>query len=183
MDPNKWRCHKCICGTTDVYNFMPYRIRISTFKYINQLDAKTFQVYYLTFMYSSTSSGRPHPHHQDPNNCSSSFCFYRWSVVIKSMCGRPDHDQQHWYHHAPTVKPEAATAVVELLMMGVRTPESCWAVHTSKRQVIIIIIIIIINIQGWAIWPVPSPELKLLSPSFFRSPNCSFSLWAVKVWF
>jgi len=37
---------------------------------------------------------------------------------------RPDHDQQHCYHHAPTVKPEAATAVVELLMMGVRTPEN-----------------------------------------------------------
>jgi len=26
---------------------------------------------------------------------------------------------------APMVKPEAATAVVELLMMGVRTPETC----------------------------------------------------------
>jgi len=26
------------------------------------------------------------------------------------------------YHHAPTVKPEAVTADVELLMMGVRTP-------------------------------------------------------------
>ena len=39
--------------------------------------------------------------------------------------GRPDHDQQHCYHHAPTVKPEAATAVVQLLMMGVRTPETC----------------------------------------------------------
>ena len=38
---------------------------------------------------------------------------------------RPDHGQQHCYHHAPTVKPEAATAVVELLMMGVRTPETC----------------------------------------------------------
>jgi hypothetical protein len=25
----------------------------------------------------------------------------------------------------PTVKPEAATAVVEFLMMGVRTPETC----------------------------------------------------------
>ena len=39
--------------------------------------------------------------------------------------GRADHDQQHCYLHAPTVKPEAATAVVELLMMGVRTPEIC----------------------------------------------------------
>jgi hypothetical protein len=45
-----------------------------------------------------------------------------------------DHDQQHCYHHAPTVKPEAATAVVEFLMMGVRTPEICSAVH--KRLVI-----------------------------------------------
>jgi hypothetical protein len=45
------------------------------------------------------------------------------------------HDQHHCYHHAPKVKPEAATAIVELLMMGVRTPETCWAVH--KRQVII----------------------------------------------
>jgi len=26
--------------------------------------------------------------------------------------GRADHDQQHCYHHAPTVKPEAVTAVV-----------------------------------------------------------------------
>jgi len=38
--------------------------------------------------------------------------------------GRANHDQQHCYHHAPTVKPEAATAVVELVMMGVRTPET-----------------------------------------------------------
>ena len=37
----------------------------------------------------------------------------------------PDHDQQHCYHHAPKVKPDAATAVVELLMMDVRTPETC----------------------------------------------------------
>jgi hypothetical protein len=33
--------------------------------------------------------------------------------------------KQHCYHHAPTVKPKAATAVVELLKMGVRTPETC----------------------------------------------------------
>jgi len=38
---------------------------------------------------------------------------------------QPDHDQQHCYHHAPKVKSEAATAIVELLMMGVRTPETC----------------------------------------------------------
>jgi hypothetical protein len=39
--------------------------------------------------------------------------------------GRPDHDQQHCYHQTPTAKPEAATAIVELLLMGVRMPETC----------------------------------------------------------
>jgi hypothetical protein len=38
---------------------------------------------------------------------------------------QPDHDQQHSYLHAPTVNLEAANAVVELLMMGARTPETC----------------------------------------------------------
>jgi hypothetical protein len=61
-------------------------------------------------MYSSTCFGRSHAHHQELNNCKNN--------------GRPDHDQQHCYHHAATVKAEAATAVVELLMMGVRTPET-----------------------------------------------------------
>ena len=39
---------------------------------------------------------------------------------------------QHGCHHDTKVKPEAATAVIELLMMGGRTPETCWAVN--KRQ-------------------------------------------------
>jgi len=47
------------------------------------------------------------------------------SAVGRGWADLPDHDQQHCYHHAPTVKPEADTAVVELLMMGVRTPETC----------------------------------------------------------
>jgi hypothetical protein len=32
---------------------------------------------------------------------------------------------QHDSHHDTKVKPEAATAVIELLMMGVKTPETC----------------------------------------------------------
>ena len=47
------------------------------------------------------------------------------SAVGCGRADRPDHNQQHCYHHAPTVKPEATTAVVELLVMGVRTPETC----------------------------------------------------------
>jgi hypothetical protein len=46
-------------------------------------------------------------------------------VVVLLVVVGTDHDQQLCYHHVPTVKPEAATAVVELLMMGVRTPETC----------------------------------------------------------
>jgi hypothetical protein len=51
----------------------------------------------------------------------------RWgsSAVGRSRAGRPDHDQQHCYRHVSKVKSEAATAVVKLLMMGVRTPETC----------------------------------------------------------
>jgi hypothetical protein len=88
-----------------------------------------FKVYYLTFMYSSTCFGCPHAHHQEFNNCSSSLWFYCWSVVVAVLlvvvgpAGR--HDQQHCCHHAPTVKPKAATAVVEPVMMGVNTPETC----------------------------------------------------------
>jgi len=47
------------------------------------------------------------------------------SADDRGRAGRPDHDHQHCYHHAAKVKPEAAAAVVELLMMGVRTPETC----------------------------------------------------------
>jgi hypothetical protein len=36
----------------------------------------------LTFIYSSTRFGRPHAHHQELNNCSSSLWLYCWSVVI-----------------------------------------------------------------------------------------------------
>jgi hypothetical protein len=39
---------------------------------------------------------------------------------------------QHGYHQDTKVKPEAATAVIELLMMGGRKPETCRAVN--KRQ-------------------------------------------------
>jgi hypothetical protein len=34
------------------------------------------------------------------------------------------HNRQHGYHHDMKGKPEAATAVIELLMMGKRTPET-----------------------------------------------------------
>jgi hypothetical protein len=33
--------------------------------------------------------------------------------------------KQHDYHHDKKVKPEAATTVIEFLMMGGKTPETC----------------------------------------------------------
>ena len=60
----------------------------------------------LKVIYSSTCFGRPHAHHQELNNCSSSLWSYLRSVVI----------------------------AVLLVVVGPVTPETCWAVN--KRQVI-----------------------------------------------
>jgi hypothetical protein len=47
-------------------------------------------------------------------NFISSLWFYRWSVAVAALLVVvwPDHDQQRCYQHAPTVKPEAANAVL-----------------------------------------------------------------------
>ena len=47
------------------------------------------------------------------------------SVVGRDRSDRTDHDQQHCYHQGSNGKPEAATAVDKLLMMGMRMPETC----------------------------------------------------------
>jgi hypothetical protein len=80
-------------------------------------------------MYISIYFWRPHAHHQELNNCSSSLWFYRWSLVIAVLLvvvgpASPTTTNSTAIT-TPTVKPKAATAVVELLMMGVRTPETC----------------------------------------------------------
>jgi hypothetical protein len=56
------------------------------------------------------------------------------SAVGRRAAGynRPEPDQQHSYPHAPKVKLEAATAIVELLIMGVRTSETRWAINKSQ---------------------------------------------------
>jgi len=72
-------------------------------------------------------------YHQELSNCSSSLWFYLRIVVIVVLCSwsvrtRTKHD----YHHDTKVKPEAATAVIELLMMDGRTPETCWVVNKHQ---------------------------------------------------
>jgi hypothetical protein len=38
---------------------------------------------------------------------------------------RPEHKQQYGYHHDTKVIPETATTVVGILLMSVKTPETC----------------------------------------------------------
>src|SRR5215475_3483751 len=92
-------------------------------------DATIFQFIILTFVYSSTCFGRFSSHHQELDDCSGSLCFYLrivMTVVLCSWSGRPARPRtQHDCHHDTKVKTEAATAVIELLMMGAKTPETC----------------------------------------------------------
>jgi hypothetical protein len=55
------------------------------------------------------------------------------AVFVVGPAGRPARPQaQHDFHHDTKVKPEAVTAVAELLMMSGKTPKTWWAVN--KRQ-------------------------------------------------
>jgi hypothetical protein len=102
----------------------------------HQPDATTFQFIILTFIYSSICFGRFPAHHQELNDCNGSLWFYLRIVVIVVPCsclGWPARPRtQHDYHHDTKVKPEAAIAVTELLMMGGKTPEACWAVNKCQ---------------------------------------------------
>jgi len=102
----------------------------------HQPDATVFQFIVVTFIYSSTCFGRSPAHRLELNDCSSSVWFYLRIVVIAVLCswsGQPSRPRtQHGCHHDTKVKPDAATAVIELQTMGGRTPETCWAVN--KRQ-------------------------------------------------
>jgi len=81
-----------------------------------------FQFIILTFIYSSACFWGPRAHHQKLKNCSSSLWFYlclSWSD--RSARPRPT----ALLSPCSDGKPEAATAVVELLMMCMRKPETC----------------------------------------------------------
>ena len=48
------------------------------------------------------------------------------TCCVRGRAGRPARPRtQHDCHHDTKVKPEAVTAVIELLMMGEETPETC----------------------------------------------------------
>jgi hypothetical protein len=78
----------------------------------HQPVATIFQFIILTFVYSLTYL--------------LSYCGDSRAVLVVGPAGRPARPRtQHDYHHDMKVKPEAATAVIELLMMGGKTPETC----------------------------------------------------------
>ena len=93
----------------------------------HQPDATVFQFIILTFVYNSTCFGRFPAHYQELNDCTGSLWFYFRIVVRVVMCswsGQPARPRtQHDCHHDTKVKPEAARAVIELLIMGGKTPE------------------------------------------------------------
>jgi hypothetical protein len=65
----------------------------------------------------------------------SGFTFASWwqSCCVRGQADRSARPRtQHDYHHDTKVKPEAASAVIELPMMGGKMPETCWA--RNKRQ-------------------------------------------------
>jgi len=66
---------------------------------------------------------------QQLNDCSDSLWFYLLIVVTVVLCswsGRPARPRTHYdCHHDKKIKPEDVTAVIELLMMGGKTPEMC----------------------------------------------------------
>jgi hypothetical protein len=92
----------------------------------HQSNATIFQFFILTSVYSSTCFGHFPAHHQELNDCSSSLWFYLHIVVTVVLCSWSARPQtQHGSHHDTKVKPEAATAVIELLMMGGKMPKTC----------------------------------------------------------
>jgi hypothetical protein len=71
-------------------------------------------------------------------------------AVLCSWSGRPAGTPrtQDDYHHDTKVKPVAATAVIALLMIGGKTPETCWAVNkcqNNKLKICCIRLVIYLN--------------------------------------
>ena len=103
-------------------------------------------------MYSSTCFGRPHAHRQELNNCSSSLWFYCWSVVAAVLL--------------VVVGPVGPTTTNN-------TAETCWAVRTSKRQVI--------NLRSCCIWLVVLLKRMMMHglANFKHSPELVFCTWTI----
>jgi hypothetical protein len=74
------------------------------------------------------------------------------SAVDRGRADQPYHDQQHCYHHAPTIKPEAATAVVVAPDDG----------HEDARNMLSLFKRQVINLRNCCIWLVDSFKFDCL---------------------
>ena len=107
--------------------FSPFASRPIFLLATNKVSASFFTVFMLShkiniisieFLKECKKNGKIHI--GNPTRCNSVHVFVVWPA------GRPARPRtQHEYHHDTKVKPEAATAVIELLMMGGKTPETC----------------------------------------------------------
>ena len=98
------------------------RIRCNSNK--SQTRCNNFTVYYPGVYLQLNMFRAFSAHHQELSDCSGSLWFYLRIMVIVVLCswsGLP----AGGYHNDTKVKPEAATAVIELLMMGGKTTETC----------------------------------------------------------
>jgi len=102
---------KCLFGKTQDYGKRNFRLQINQPTRCNSFTSLLLDVYVWLNMFRAPlrpSSGA--------YNFNSSLWFYRWSVVVGVslvvVWHLPDHDQKCSNRHSPTVKPEAASAVV-----------------------------------------------------------------------
>ena len=129
------------------------------------------KIYYSMFMWSSTCFGRHTAHHQELKTAlaTSGFAYVKgcWTLRLLDADSRSARPR-------PTAllpprsngKPEADTAVIELLMMGMRMPETCWAVFKRK----------VINLRNCCIWLVDLFECLMMHGLANPKFSCYFSL-------
>jgi hypothetical protein len=140
----------------------------------HQPDAKIFQFIILTFIYSSTYFGLfPHPSsgaqwlQRQPLFLPS----YRGdsrTVFVVGPAGRRTRTQ-HDCHHYTKVKTEAVAAVIELLMMGGKTPEICWAVNKRQDN----------KLENFCIWLMI--YLNYINEMWFNWNPTFFLVWGVGI--
>jgi hypothetical protein len=100
----------------------------------------------------------------------SDFTFVSWWLLccVRGRAGRPARPRtQHDCHHDTKVKPEAATAIIELLIMGGKTPETCWAVNNRQDN----------KLENCCIWLVIYLNKYPLLSSFKQS--CQYQNWII----
>jgi hypothetical protein len=108
------------------------------------------KIYYSMLMWSSTCFGRHTAHHQELKTALaiSGFAYVKGCWPLRLL----DADSRSARPRPTALLPprsngklEAATAVIERLMMGMRMPETCWAVFKRKPEKLL-------HLVSWFIW-------------------------------